>query len=68
MEIHACNPSYSGGRDRRIMVQDQSRQKMSKTVPKNKLGMVVHASQLLEKQGEEDCYLRLAWAKAQDPV
>jgi hypothetical protein len=30
-KVHVCNPSYSGDRDRRIMVQGQPRQKVSKT-------------------------------------
>jgi hypothetical protein len=33
MVVHACNPSYSGGRDR-IKVQSQLWQKVSKTPPK----------------------------------
>jgi hypothetical protein len=30
---HACNPSYSEGRDRRIVVQSQPRQRVCKTLP-----------------------------------
>jgi hypothetical protein len=31
VEAHACNPSYSGGRDWRILIQGQLRQKVIKT-------------------------------------
>jgi hypothetical protein len=41
MVVHVYNASYSGGRDRRIMVQGQPGQKITRPYLK-KLGIVVH--------------------------
>jgi hypothetical protein len=35
---HTCNSTYLGGRDRRIMVQDQSRQKLVRPYLKEHVG------------------------------
>jgi hypothetical protein len=34
--VHICNPSYKGGRDRRIMVEGQPGQKVSKVLYQKK--------------------------------
>jgi hypothetical protein len=37
MVVHTCNPSYLGGRDRRIVVQGQTRQKLVRPLLSDKL-------------------------------
>jgi hypothetical protein len=41
--VHAYNPNYSGGRDRRNKVQGQPGQKLVRPYLKIKLGKVAHA-------------------------
>jgi hypothetical protein len=45
--VHTCNPSYSGGGDRRMMVQGQVNQaKVNEIISKNKPGVLGHAYNL----------------------
>jgi hypothetical protein len=44
--VHTCNPSYSGGRDRRIEVQSHSRQIVHETLSQK------HPSQKINGGGE----------------
>jgi hypothetical protein len=41
--VQICNSSYLGGRDRKIMVWGQPRQKLVRPYHKNKLGIIVSA-------------------------
>jgi hypothetical protein len=63
MVADACNASYSGGGDRRIMVQGQPMQK-------NKLGMMVRAHNLATWEAEERGSKSKGWplAKVRDPI
>jgi hypothetical protein len=36
LTVHICDPSYSGGRDRRISVQSQHKQKLARSYIKKK--------------------------------
>jgi hypothetical protein len=62
---HACNPSYSAGRDRKIMIGGKPKQKLGRACLLNKPGMVVHAyiSSYWGEEAEASC-LRPAWAKS----
>jgi hypothetical protein len=42
MVLHTCNPGYLGGRDRRILVKDHPREKVSDSL-KNKPDMIAYA-------------------------
>jgi hypothetical protein len=44
--VNVYNPSYPGGRDRRIMAPGQPRGNVNETYLKNKLDMVTHISKL----------------------
>jgi hypothetical protein len=46
MVVHTCNPTSSGGRDRRMGAQGQKRQKLVRLYLKNKLDVVAHACNL----------------------
>jgi hypothetical protein len=50
---HACNPSYSGGRDRRISVQTQPRQIVLKTLSQKKLFTKKRAGGVAQGVGPE---------------
>jgi hypothetical protein len=43
MAVHPCNPSYTGGKERRITVQGWPGKKLVRLYLKNKFGIVVHA-------------------------
>jgi hypothetical protein len=48
---HACNFSYLGEEDRRMMAQGQLRQKLRRPYLKNKPGLGVYATQEVELGG-----------------
>jgi hypothetical protein len=70
MVAHACNPSYSGDRDRRIMAQDQPKQKVSETLCQETSQAWWYTSVIPATPEAEvgDCSIKLAWAKAWEPI
>jgi hypothetical protein len=66
----AYNLSYLGDRDRRILVQDHPRQKVSETLSKNKLGMMVLPCNPSYTGGRGRWIKVQGWhgAKVQDPI
>jgi hypothetical protein len=68
LTVHICDPSYSGGRDRRISVQSQHKQKLARSYIKKKkkarhIGTDLQF-QLLGKQRSDDQGSRPAHAEA----